>query len=65
MVILSENSCHCNAMQCTFYEGDKLGADKPLPISVYRLAIRCTKAKEGAGNTAILGDFHMERPLRS
>ena len=34
MVILSENSCHCNAMQCNFNEGDKLGADRPLPITV-------------------------------
>ena len=34
MVILNENSCHCNAMQCIFYEGDKLGADRPLPITV-------------------------------
>ena len=24
----------CNAMQCIFYEGDKLGADRPLPITV-------------------------------
>ena len=35
MVILSENSCHCNAMQCNFNEGDKLDAHRPLPITVY------------------------------
>ena len=34
MVILSENSCHCNAMQCNFNEGDKLDAHRPLPITV-------------------------------
>ena len=33
-VILSENSCHCNELQCILYEGDKLGADIPLPINV-------------------------------
>ena len=34
MVILSEDSCHCNAMQCNFNEGDKLNAHRPLPITV-------------------------------
>ena len=36
MVILSENSCHCNAMQCNFNEGDKLDAHRPLPIIAQR-----------------------------
>ena len=29
----------------------------------FLLAIRCTKAIGGTGNTAILGNFHLERPL--
>ena len=41
MVILSENSCHCNAMQCNFNEGDKLGADRPLSITVGVLGKNC------------------------
>ena len=39
MVILSENSCHCNAMQCNFNEGDKLDAHRPLPINVDQLVL--------------------------
>ena len=38
-VILSENSCHCNELQCILYEGDKLGADIPLPINVLSFKI--------------------------
>jgi hypothetical protein len=34
MVVLSENGCHCNAMQCNFNEGHKLDAHRPLPITV-------------------------------
>ena len=39
MVILNENSCHCNSMQCIFNEGDKLGADRPLPITVWNCSL--------------------------
>jgi hypothetical protein len=31
----------------------------------FHLAIRCTKAIGGSGITVILGNFHLERPLKS
>ena len=62
MVILSENSCHCNAMQCNFNEGDKLDAHRPLPITV-----NCTRnsttleIKSSETGQSIIGENEMER----
>ena len=57
MVILNENSCHCNAMQCIFYEGDKLGADRPLPITVGgTLCMTPASQKGGKKNTLYINE---------
>ena len=46
MVIFSENSCHCNELQCILNEGDKLGADRQSVCSKPNNVKRWLKKKE-------------------
>ena len=57
-------SSNLNSKQLRFYGVRPNQEVFPDTKGSFLLAIRCTKAIGGTENTAILGNFHLERPLR-